>query len=54
MSGQQLLLHGEAHPGPGLAHIRLDLADVLDVSVDTKRIEQVELRRELKNQDFIQ
>lgn len=32
MSGQQLLLHGEANPGSGLAHIRLDLTDVLNVS----------------------
>lgn len=29
--GEQLLLHGEADPGPGFAHVRLDLTDVLDV-----------------------
>lgn len=29
--GEQLLLHGEADPGSGFAHIRLDLTDVLDV-----------------------
>lgn len=32
--GQQFLLHGEPHPGPGLAHICLDLPNVLDVSTE--------------------
>lgn len=32
MSGEQLLLHREADPGPGLAHVSLDLTHVLDVS----------------------
>lgn len=34
MSGKELLLHGEADPGSGLAHISLDLTDILDVSAD--------------------
>lgn len=36
VSGEQLLLHREANPGSGLAHICLDLTDVLNVSAKKK------------------
>lgn len=38
VSGQQFLLHGESHPGPGLPHVRLDLTDVLNVPERSKRV----------------
>ena len=41
MSGEQLLLHREANPGSGLAHICLDLTDVLNVSANN----QIEIER---------
>lgn len=32
VSGEQLFLHGEANPGSRLAHVCLDLTDILNVS----------------------
>ena len=46
VSGEQLLLHGEADPGSGLTHVRLDLTDVLNVSAD-KTIDR-EVRRDFE------
>lgn len=40
VSGQQLLLHGEANPGPGLAHVCLDLTNVLNVSAKWNQVQE--------------
>lgn len=48
VSGQQLLLHGEAHPSPRLPDICLDLADVLDVSAAERRGGRSQCERNLR------
>lgn len=41
MSGEQLLLHREANPGSGFAHICLYLTDVLNVSAKKTTVQGV-------------
>jgi len=50
--GEQLLLHGQPHPGPGLAHVRLNLTYILDMPADTSHKEVKGHRHHLDVTEF--